>query len=275
MQDCVIGCFAGYGWDEVRVWARSLGASGFRGRKVALMRNPAAGCRERLVADGFEVVDFSHLPMTGTPYVERFTQLRRYLHNRRQQGVTFRWVVATDVRDVCFQRDPIDYLSRFDPPQLVLSPEGLRYEHAEWNATNMLRAYGAEVLEMLRGSPPSNVGVLAAAHRTMEGLMLLIEQLARAAQNEVNDQAALNLLVEALAGALWVHRAGSEEPWACEAGVMADPHRIARNRPNLLGPEPVWRDGRVLTASGEPYAIVHQYDRVPQWAAAVAERFGR
>ena len=195
IQDCVIGCFAGYAWNNVRVWARSLGASGFTGRKVALVRAPGHGCREALVGEGFEVSDFSHLPTAGTPYVERFSFLRRYLHHQHQAGDVFRWVVATDVRDVCFQRNPLDYLARFDPPRLVLSEEGLRYAHAEWNANNMRASFGEEALEMLRDVPLCNVGVLAGGHRSIECLAFLIEHLSRAARSDVSDQAALNLLV--------------------------------------------------------------------------------
>jgi hypothetical protein len=256
------------------VWARSLAASGFMGRKVALVRAPGHGCSEALVGEGFEVSDFSDLPTTGTPYVERFSFLRRYLHHRHQAGDVFRWVVATDVRDVCFQRNPLDYLACFDPPRLVLSEEGLRYAHAEWNANNMRASFGEEALEMLRDVPACNVGVLAGGHRSIECVAFLIEHLSRAAHNDVSDQAALNLLVEELAGAPSVHRANSAEPWACQAGVMADPRRIERNRPHLLGPEPMWRDGWALTASGKPYAIVHQYDRVPEWREAIAARYG-
>jgi hypothetical protein len=274
-EDCVIGSFSGYGWDQVRVWARSLAACGFTGRKVALVRAPTPGLTQTLVEHGIDVVDFAKFPAVGAPVVDRFTQLRRYLVNRRQHGQVFRWVVVTDVRDVCFQHSPIDYLARFDPPRLVLSLEGLPYAQAEWNAANLRNAFGAETLDMLALAAPSNVGVLAGGHATLEGLALLIEQLARTAADEVSDQAALNLVAEGLAGSLWAHRAGSAEPWACQAGVMADPNRIERNRPHLLGPEPVWRDGWVLTASGEPYAIVHQYDRVPRWNAAITARYAR
>ncbi len=273
MQDCVIGCCLGYDWDEVRVWARSLGASGFGGRKVALVRDPGRGCVEGLLAEGFDVRDFSNTPVSAAPHVERFAQLRQFLFGRRQHGETFRWVVATDVRDVCFQRDPLEYLARLDPPRLVLSPEGLRYADAEWNANNLAASFGPAVLEVLLHAAPNNAGVLAGGHWAIEGLALLIEQLCRNASAPVSDQAALNLLAEGLSGALWAHRAGSAEPWACQAGVMANPQRIERNRPLLLGPEPVWRDGLVLTASGEPYAIVHQYDRVPLWAAAITARY--
>jgi hypothetical protein len=275
MQDCVIGCLTNYAWDKVQVWARSLGGSGFMGRKVALVRALGHGCREGLVNEGFEVVDFSHLPVVGSPYVERFSFLRRYLYDQRSRGLLFRWVVTTDVRDVCFQRNPLDYLARFDPrdpPRLVLSQEGLRYEHAPWNYDNMRAAFGEDAVQMLRDVPFCNVGVLAGSHRAIEGLAFLIEQLSIAARNDVSDQAALNLLVEEICGEPVVHRASSAEPWACHAGVMAD-RRIEQNRPFLVSPEPVWCNGLVLTASGEPYVIVHQYDRAA-WRVAIEERYG-
>lgn len=274
MQDCVIGCFANYGWEDVKIWARSLAASGFAGRRVALVREPKADCLPPLVGLGFEVMDFSRTPVSRTPYVERFSHLRRYLFHRRMQGTLFRWVIATDVRDVCFQHDPLAYLSRLDPPRLVLSQEGLPYPQAPWNAENLHAAFGDSALEELADAAPNSAGVLAGGHRQMEGLFLLIEHLARGASIEIADQAALNLAVEGARFSLAATRAGSAEPWACHAGVVADPRRIARNRPHLLGPEPVWRDGAVRTPAGAPYAIVHQYDLVPDWDAAIAARFG-
>jgi len=274
-RDCAIGCFSGYAWSNVQVWARSLRATGFNGRKVALVRDADQSCRKALANEGFEVVDFSYLPVTSIAYVERFAFLRRYLRERYQAGEIFRWVIATDVRDVCFQRDPLDYLTQFEPPRLVLSQEGLRYAHEEWNAGNLRAAFGDVALEMLRDTPAYNVGVLAGGHRAMESLAFLIEQLARAARHPISDQASFNLLLsENLVGPHSAHRANAAEPWACQAGVMADPQRIERNRPHLLGPEPIWREGQVLTAAGEAYAILHQYDRVPAWRDVILRRYG-
>ena len=127
---------------------------------------------------------------------------------------------------------------------------------------------------MMHDKPAYNVGVLAGGHLAIESVAFLIESLARAAHDTVSDQAALNLLTDELAGPPSVYRASAAEPWACQAGVMADPRRIERNRPHLLGPEPVWLDGRVLTARGEPYSIVHQYNRVPEWRDVIIGRYG-
>jgi len=273
MDDCVVGCISGCRWDEIEVWANSLVASGFSGRKVALIRDCTPVARRELLARGFEVGDFSALPAAISAEADRFAMLRQYLFDQRANGRLYRWVLATGARDLMFQRDPLDFLRRLDPPRLVLSQEGLRYENAEWNAGNLARVFGLAALETLRAAAPCNVGVLAGPHYSMEGLALLLEHHARAATAEVAAQAALNVITLALAGSLHMHRAGSAEPWACHAGIMADPQRIGRVRPYLLGPEPTWRDGRVLTQSGEPYAIVHQYDWVPEWRDAIVARF--
>jgi hypothetical protein len=275
MDDCVIGCVAGYGWEEIAVWANSLVASGFAGRKVALIREASPDVFEALVARGIEIVPFYAGQMAAPVEVERFGHLRQFLFDQRRIGTEFRWVVTTDVRNVCFQGNPLDFLRRLDPPRLVLAQEGMTYDHAQWNADNLALAFGKGALQMLRMAAPANVGVLAGPHQGIEGLALLIEQLCRAAAPQVADQAALNLLTHALGGSLWLHRSGAAEPWACQAGIMADPRRIAQNRPHLLGPEPLWRDGWVTTEGGERFAIVHQYDRVPEWHAAILGRYGK
>ena len=46
-------------------------------------------------------------------------------------------------------------------------------------------------------------------------------------------------------------------------------------RPNLLEPEPVFKDGKVYTNSGKEYCIVHQYNRVPEWNKVINERYNK
>ena len=55
----------------------------------------------------------------------------------------------------------------------------------------------------------------------------------------------------------------------------SDPTKIAGFRPNLLGYEPVFENGIVYTHDRYKYAIVHQYDRVPEWKKFVQEKYGQ
>jgi hypothetical protein len=61
--------------------------------------------------------------------------------------------------------------------------------------------------------------------------------------------------------------------WACQAGTVADPTKMDTFRPNLLEDEPIFVDGTVLTSTGKPFCIVHQYDRVPSWRQHVMEKY--
>jgi hypothetical protein len=70
-------------------------------------------------------------------------------------------------------------------------------------------------------------------------------------------------------------RASQSTGWACQAGTVADPTKIDSFRPNLLEPEPVFKDGIVQTYKGEPFCIVHQYDRVPEWKKFIKEKYNQ
>ena len=62
--------------------------------------------------------------------------------------------------------------------------------------------------------------------------------------------------------------------WACEAGTVADPSKIEGFRPKLQCVEPTFEDG-VVKYDGTPFAIVHQYDRVPTWKKFVQVKYGQ
>jgi len=66
----------------------------------------------------------------------------------------------------------------------------------------------------------------------------------------------------------------SEDGWACQAGTTIDPSKINAFKPKLLEPQPIWKDGEACTTAGKVHAVLHQYDRVPEWKATVEKRFG-
>ena len=90
----------------------------------------------------------------------------------------------------------------------------------------------------------------------------------------IADQAAFNVLLhnDLLPGR--IRRLRADEDFACHAGVNADPAKLDRFLPALMTPLPRFENGRVLTATGAPYCIVHQYDRVPAWREHFEQIFG-
>ena len=60
----------------------------------------------------------------------------------------------------------------------------------------------------------------------------------------------------------------------CQLGTTVDPSKIDVFKPLLLESSPTLVDKQVTTSTGEPYHIVHQYDRVPEWKKIVEEIYG-
>jgi hypothetical protein len=77
---------------------------------------------------------------------------------------------------------------------------------------------------------------------------------------------------------VWFQKAGmylrSEEAWACQLGTTADPSKIEQFAPLLVEPTPKFENGEVVTSTGNPFTIVHQYDRVPEWKQIIEAKYG-
>jgi hypothetical protein len=66
----------------------------------------------------------------------------------------------------------------------------------------------------------------------------------------------------------------SEDGWAAQLGTTVDPSKIDNFGPLLLEPSPKLEGGKVVTSTGTPFTIVHQYDRVPTWRHVVEAKYG-
>jgi hypothetical protein len=87
------------------------------------------------------------------------------------------------------------------------------------------------------------------------------------------DQAALNVLLNTVSYKNITNFATSESGYAAQLGTTADPSKIDQFRPFLLEPTPIFEDGIVKTSTGKPFAIVHQYDRVPEWRDIIEKKY--
>ncbi|MEU2040656.1 glycosyltransferase family 2 protein [Nocardia niwae] len=267
-KNIVIGAAAGYEWADVEVWARSLVATGFTGLGVVIVYD---GDRrgdvvaENLASLGLHAV---RMPLRGSVYNQRFADIADVL---RRSDSSLGFAVVTDVRDVYFQADPVEWLeTHLNRPFLAVS-EAVRYCDEEWNWQNLRRTFPAHA-ERLRSSVVRNVGVLAGRADMVADLCLAITLIADSAGVPVADQSGYNLLLDMEPYRSTVQLVASEDGFACQAGTLADTRRLSTLRPLLVEPEPVLSPDGVRTAAGKLYPIVHQYDRVPEWNRALRSR---
>lgn len=267
MTDLVIGAGYNLTWDQCRVWAKSLVDSGFDGDKILVYFGNNPALFEKLKEHGFKVAIFPSLTAAHNVCVTRFGAYHALLLNSPNK---YNWVIATDVTDVVFQDNPMNFIQieeEFGVNHLA-SSENLRYNQEAWGKNNLILSFGEDQYKILHDSTIYNAGVIAAKQDRMIDICNLVFQLSFTRLQHVfggggPDQAAYNLLLNTLT--MNEHTAYLEHDvaWACQCGTTMDParpqyHDIGKDKP------PTFNGEYVINSRGAPYTIVHQYNRVPQ-----------
>lgn len=277
MKDLIIGCSTNYKWDVLRYWVNSINSTGFAGDKVMILMNCDRDTAQRIEDAGFKIVSFGkdaagnliHTPGKLPVHVERFIHIYDFLRQNE-----YRYVVTTDVRDVIFQRNPIDYIEEhLGDKQLIFSSESMLYKDEPWGNQNLLETYGPYIHSIYKDNLIYNVGVLAGRANALRDLSISIAAAAVNRPIPICDQSTFNFMISHAPYRATCLYTPSEAGWACQLGTTADPSKIAAFRPKLLEPEPRLEGEQVVTAAGKPYHIVHQYDRVPEWRKILENKY--
>lgn len=292
MKDLVIGSVTGYNFDQISPWVNSLDRSGFDGHKVVLAYNMDAETARELSDRDYNVLAFQKDASGNLSYPDKDFAIvvDRFLHyylllDTPENTASIRYVIATDVKDVIFQSNPSDYITARCPPtspnKLILSSEGITYQHEPWGANNLRLSFGDIMFERHKTNNIYNCGVLAGEFSTFMGLCKTIWLLSRGTVQHVPggggpDQAALNLLLSTAAYRNCTRFSNHTDGWAAQLGTMMDPGKLALYAPNHteLGPTFNTITQKIETTGGVPYAIVHQWDRVPEVKLAIKRSYG-
>ena len=277
MKDLIIGASTNYDWDKLKYWVNSINKSGFEGDKVLILFNCDKNTVDKVVAAGFTVVAVnkdadgnlkyeSQLPI----HVERFAHIFNHLRNHE-----YRYVITTDVKDVIFQQNPIDWLeANLISENLVFSSESILYKDEPWGDNNLLETYGPYLHSLYRDNEIYNVGVLAGSGTAMRDIAISIFSACLGKPIPICDQSTFNFMISMHPYLDTCKYTCSEDGWACQLGTTADPSKINAFRPHLLEKTPKLVGDMVTTSTGTPYHIVHQYDRVPEWRKIIEEKYG-
>lgn len=273
-KDLIIGGCTNYGINELKPWVLSVNECMPEADKVMCVGKADKETKDWLVENNFKIVD---MPSAQIPiHVLRFLAIYEYLRKNWEQ---YRYVVTTDVKDVFFQYSPFkwmkDFLLDLGAYELVAGSEGLKYKDESWGNENLMQAYGPYVHEIFKDNTIYNVGVLGGGAEYMKDLVFNIFTNAINRPIPICDQAVFNVLINTQPYKDKIYLAQNKHAWACQAGTMVDPSKIAQFRPYLLEEEPMFDNGVVWTADREMYCIVHQYDRVPEWKKFVEQKYGQ
>jgi hypothetical protein len=268
-KSLIIGAFTNYNYNQLKPWVESIDECGFTGDKAMVVGNASQETIDELVKRNFIIIPMSDIK--APIHVARFLSIYDFLKNTWQN---YSHVVTTDVKDVYFQTNPIVWLElNLKNKKLVAGSEGMRYKDEPWGNENLMQAYGPYVHEQFKNNEIYNVGTIGGVSEYVKDMMFNILFNAINRPIPICDQAVYNVLIQTQPFKGVTYFAKQLDGWACQAGTTVDPSKIESFRPHLLEPEPKFEDGIVKTSLGRTFAIVHQYDRVPQWKEHIKQKY--
>ena len=276
MRDLIIGCSTNYDWSKLKYWINSINKSGFQGDKVMILMNCDKDTVNKVVESGFSVIGFnkdgegnlmhsSNMPV----HTERFLHIYNYLKNK-----DYRYVITTDVKDVIFQKNPIEFLEKeCVNKNLIFASESIRYKDEPWGDQNLKETFGPYIYEQFKDNEIFNVGVLAGHGYAIRDLALNIFVACLNRPIPICDQSTFNFLIGQNPYTSLCRYTRSEEGWAAQLGTTGDPSKASQFDPVLLEAKPKLQDGIVTTSEGKEFYIVHQYDRVPEMKNTLEKKY--
>lgn len=270
-KDMIVGSIANYGIDNIKNWVNSLNLSGFTGEKRALCYNLSEDVIEFLEDHGFSChacqLKESHI------FVQRFYDQWHILS--RLDASNYRYIIATDTRDVIFQSNPSEWLERnLGEKKIMASSECIRFVDEDWGNKTLKSCYG-HLYEDFSRIIVYNAGTIAGEFKAMRDFFLNVYQFGLSADAAESDQPALNILINLEHIKPLVKFARQGDGWCAQLGASMDPNTIESYRPKLLEPSPRIDDnGIVFNHNDIPFALVHQYDRISGLSDLIDRRYG-
>jgi hypothetical protein len=271
-KNLIIGGFTNYGINELKPWVLSAKEVAPNDDVVLMYGNASQETIDWVKEQGViavPMIEVSNVPI----HVLRFLSIYEFLH---QNSTEYEYVVTTDVKDVYFQTDPFEQFRelRIGFTGLLVASEGLKYKDEPWGNENLYQAYGPYVYDKFKDNEIFNVGTFGGTSEYVKDMVFHIFTNGINRPIPIVDQAVFNVLINTQPfkdNIVYTHN------WACELGTVMDPSKIDSFRPNLLFSEPIWKENQMMLPplGNRPFAIVHQYDRVPEIKKFVQEKYGQ
>ena len=284
MNDIVVGCITGYNFDKIKPWVNSLDNCGFDGTKAMICYNVDYDTVDELVKRNYSILAFGkdeenrklNYPKENfSIVVERFLHLWYLLKRFKGQ---YKNIITTDVKDVIFQTNPSEWLDKnLGDKQINVACESIRYKDENWGTNNLMKSFGTLIHEECNENLIYNAGTISGNFDTMVDFFLNIYMLCNGTQHFIEggggpDQAALNVLLNMKSYKDITNFAKSEDGWAAQLGTTG-PQIAHQYGDKIVEPNPILEGDMVCTSNGTPFALVHQYDRVPEWKEIIEKKY--
>lgn len=293
MKTCIIAVSSGYTVEDLKPWAESLRKSGYTGAAAVLLYD-----------DNIEIAEYlGELGIFGFKAENRglnhiaTQRFQDYVHLLKDDYFKdTEYIIHTDIRDVVFQTNPEEWLlENIGDSQILATSEGVTYRHEDWNGEGIQQNFGLDHYNNMADQETLCSGIIAGKRDTLIHLFNVLFELSFYTVDIKGfaDQHYYNLAIRTIykdvtkiipADQSWVANLSTliaiplQSPeWSSGPRTVTlsyERFRTGNFLENMKVELPVIQDGIVSTPNGEPYAIVHQYDRYAPWKTMIYDRLG-
>jgi hypothetical protein len=294
MKTCLIAAAGGYKVEDLKPWVNSLRKTSYEGDVIVIVYDPVdETVPEYLKSENIGVIIGS---VNGDLNIatQRFIDFAGILSG--EHGKNYDIIVTTDIRDVVFQRDPGLWVrENIGENDIIASGEGIKYKHEDWNGDMLQRHFGNKVFDIMKNYETLCSGIIAGKKDMMINLFRTTAELAYYGKDPgaFVDQCYYNVAIRRVFDEK-TKIASGDSTWCANLGTlyaipMNTPQWSTRSRSEydsyerfrthkkftdvMTCPLPQMIDDQVCNAAGEPYAIVHQYDRYQPWKEILTQKY--
>jgi hypothetical protein len=267
-HNLLLGNSKGYSLGQIRNWLVS--AIRHRGSYDIglLLCDNDAEILDFCDAHGVYVYPHFDLAVSGQEYY--FARCGLVSETLKKASTTY--VLATDIRDVVFQRDPFpDFMQALNYKKGVLTSENILLRDEPWNIKVYKEIYGEESFDAVSDKEVINSGVVFGESMFLSEIFMMLQDAARM-PNAWAEQPVLNHLYHQFS----IIRdnfslANADDRLVAHIGVSGPTNwwESWNFKKNLIRGRSEICDGIITDAHGEAFAIAHQYDRVDEWRQQV------
>lgn len=293
MKTAILAAAGGYTPTDVKPWTESLVQSGFDGKVFVVVYDNNIELMDYFKSHNFYVLQTNNRGDHNVA-TQRFEDYIHLLNNEITSDIDL--FLHTDIRDVVFQSNPDAWLrGNIGDSLIVATAEGCLYKHEDWNGDGMQKQFGKEIYDKVANKETLCSGIIGGTREGLISLFTTVLEISWYAAEPWGfvDQHFFNLAIRFVFEDV-TKIIPADSPWVLNCGTMI---AIPMNTPDWSsGPRTAYNsyerfrtgafienmlsdlpyldsENLVCTPKGEPYAIVHQYDRFGEWKELLLEKY--
>tara|TARA_B100000029_G_scaffold516360_1_gene629089 strand:+ start:246 stop:1043 length:798 start_codon:yes stop_codon:yes gene_type:complete len=262
----ILGCITKYRPEDIRPYVESIHQSGFKGRKVMMVYDIPQETIDYLKSKGWELYQNE---LQQHIILQRFRDIYKLL----EQFPKDETIIWTDVKDVIFQKDPTEWIDYNMDDEIMAFSESITMKDDPWACVNSGTSFPME-WEWLQNKVSYCAGTIVGEAEYLRDLFINIYRWSMTTSNpdQLSDQAAYNVLINLNGIVQNVQKVNQEEGFVTQLGTVLV--KKDEFKDVLLEPTPIVDENYIVkNQKGEPFCLVHQYDRIPEFKDFIYQKY--